>query len=274
MFTSSLRRRLPALITAAAAAVIALAVPAGASTGTTRISPEQAGYTATGAQFKVADTWVYLRNPAQYAGMVARYGHSLQLWSSDVVATVTLTASTSGDRYTNSATIYDRHTHQVIASNPNAGWAVDRMRRTPPGSWHYGAQVDMGISYDKTTGTLSMWVDNEGNTTGFGSSYTIPGQSFTEARIGTEFGTSPWDASYSYTPPAAPVKVAAYTDVWLISYSGHQATLSSWWVNHKLLANTGQQSGSDWVAVPDNLTGGGASFQTWFVPQSGQSPTR
>jgi len=46
----------------------------------------------------------------------------------------------------------------------------------------------------------------------------------------------------------------------------------SWWVHHKLLANTGQQSGSDWVAIPDDLTDGGASFRTWFVPQSGQSP--
>ena len=128
----------------------------------------------------------------------------------------------------------------------------------------------MGISYDKATGTLSMEVGDPYNINVFHSSYTIPGQSFTEARIGTEFGTSPWDDSYSYTPPAAPVKVAAYTDVWLISYSGHQATLSSWWVNHKLLANTGQQSGSDWVAIPHNLTGGGASFQTWFVPKSAQ----
>ena len=36
-------------------------------------------------------------------------------------------------------------------------------------------------------------------------------------------------------------------------------------------ANTGQQSGSDWVAVPHNLITGGHDFQTWFVPKSGQS---
>jgi hypothetical protein len=56
----------------------------------------------------------------------------------------------------------------------------------------------------------------------------------------------------------------------LTSYSGHTATLWSWWVHHHLLANTGQQSGHDWVAVPTDLTSGGASFQTWFVPQSAQ----
>jgi hypothetical protein len=40
---------------------------------------------------------------------------------------------------------------------------------------------------------------------------------------------------------------------------------------NELLANTGQQSGSDWVAVPADLSRGGASFQTFFVPQSAQS---
>ena len=85
---SSMRWRVAsALLTAgvAAAAVLALAVPAGASTGATEISPEQAGYTATGAQFQGVDADVYLRNPAQYAGEVANFGHSVQLWSSDRV---------------------------------------------------------------------------------------------------------------------------------------------------------------------------------------------
>jgi hypothetical protein len=100
------------------------------------------------------------------------------------------------------------------------------------------------------------------------------GVSFTQARVGTEFGGSPWDGSYSYTPPAQRVKVASYTRVYLTSYSGHTATLWSWWVHHKLPANTGQQSGSAWVAIPDDLTDGGASFRTWFVPQSGQGPNR
>jgi hypothetical protein len=60
----------------------------------------------------------------------------------------------------------------------------------------------------------------------------------------------------------------------LTTYSGHTSTLWSWWVHHQMLANTGQQSGSDWVAIPDDLTDGGASFRTWFVPQSGQSPSQ
>ena len=109
--------------------------------------------------------------------------------------------------------------------------------------------------------------DSNGND--FTSSYDLTtSQAFSQARVGTEFGSSPWDASYPYTPPARSLKVAAYTSVDLTSYSGHTASLSSWWVRRKLLANTGQQSGRDWVAVPGDLYDGGASLQTFFVPQS------
>lgn len=63
-------------------------------------------------------------------------------------------------------------------------------------------------------------------------------------------------------------------NVALTTHSGHRTTLWSWWVPHQLVANTGQQSGSDWVAVPAGLSSGGASFQTFFVPQSAQSSPR
>ena len=107
----------------------------------------------------------------------------------------------------------------------------------------------------------------------FNSSYTVgTGVSFTQARVGIEFGGSPWDNSYSHTPPAQFTKAATYTGVGLTTYSGHTATLWSWWTHHKLLANTGQQSSADWVAVPNDLSSGGASFSTYFVPQSAQSP--
>jgi hypothetical protein len=104
----------------AAAAVLALAVPTSASTGTAQISPEQAGYSATGAQFNHIYATVYLRNPAQYAGEVASFGQSVQLWSAGLVAVIGVTASTSGSGYTTYAKIYDRTTHQLLASNPNA----------------------------------------------------------------------------------------------------------------------------------------------------------
>jgi hypothetical protein len=279
MSISSMRwRAASALITAAAAAaaVLALAVPAAASTGTAEISPEQAGYTATGAQFKAIHAAVFMRQPSFYAGQVASFGHSVQLWSSGLVVSLGVTASTSISRgsYTTYATIYDRSTHQVIASNPNAQWCYEDHCSPGPAnldpSFH---GLAWGISYDPASGQLTMG----GNTVegvDFSASYTVTGQSFTQARVGTDFGSTPWDASYPHTPPAQSMKAATYSNVGLTTYSGHTSTLWSWWVHHKLLANTGQQSGSDWVAIPTDLASGGASFQTWFVPQSGQGPNQ
>jgi hypothetical protein len=267
-----------AAVTPAAVAAVALAGsgPVGASTGSQEISPDQAGYTATGAQFQAVGDSVYLRNPTQYASEVASFGDSVQLWSSGLVVTLGVTASTSGTNYTQHATIYDRSTHAVIASNPNAKFCDNNLDQCnlPPSPFATGIPLYLELRYSPATGTLNMIEYFDGGYT-FWSSYTLsPGLSFTQARIGTDFGSSPWDGSYSHTPPAQPVKVARFDDVQLESYSGHFSSLWSWWVHHKLLANTEQQSGSDWVAVPIDLSVFGSSFSTYFVPQSGQGPDR
>jgi hypothetical protein len=91
----------PALITAgsAAAAAPGLAVPAGASTGTAQISPEQAGYTATGAQFALVRASGYLRQPGQYAGEVSPYSRypTTEKTQRDAPITRTVQAFQPGD---------------------------------------------------------------------------------------------------------------------------------------------------------------------------------
>ena len=271
------RRLLAAAVMSAAIAVVVLAGSgvAGASTGPAEISPEQAGYTATGAQFKYIDGLVYLRKPGQYASEVASFGDSVQLWSADLVVTLGVTASTSGSGYTQYATIYDRSTHTVIAANPNAEFCDDNedVCDLPPTPFDAGTQLGLSIDYSPADGSLQMIEVFSGGFS-FVSSYTVTGQSFTQARIGTQFGNSPWDGSYSHKPPANQVKVATYSNVQLITYSGHPSSLWSWWVHHPLLANTGQQSGSDWVAVPTSLSSFGSNFSTYLVPQSGQGPNQ
>jgi hypothetical protein len=259
-------RAAPALITTGvAAAMLALAGPAGAVTGTAEISPEQAGYTATGAQFKTVTASVYLRQPGQYSGEVAGFSHSAQLWSSGLVVTLDAQATAAG--YIAYAHTYDRSTHAEIPF-PAGQWCNPNGCGPDPVPWPFGSTLTLTISYSPADGRLIMTEEDSG--TRFIASGTVTGQSFTQARVGTEFGATPWDGSYSYTPPAQYTKVAAYSNVQLTSYSGHTATLWSWWTHHKLLANTEQQSGSDWVAIPADLTNGGANFQTWFVPQSAQ----
>jgi hypothetical protein len=275
MSISSKRWRGSSVLIAAggvAAAVLALAAPAGASTGTAEISPEQAGYTATGAQFQTIAAAVFLRQPGQYAGQVASYGHSVQLWSSGLVVTFGVTASTSGSgSYATYATIYDRSNHSVIASNPNGQTCTDDGYCDPgPTTFDPGSTVSLSITYVPADGQISMSEYDDGSGLFFNSSYTVTGQSFTQARVGTDFGSTPWDNSYSHTPPARYTKAATYSSAVLVTYSGRISTLWSWWVHHKLLANTEQQSSTDWVAIPTDLTQRGSIFQTWFVPQSGQ----
>jgi hypothetical protein len=277
MSISSLRWRAASapITVGAAVALLATAVPAGASTGTAEISPEQAGYTATGAQFRSIRAQVFLRQPGQYSGQVASFGQSVQLWSSGLVVTVGVRASTSGTgSYIPYATIYDRSTHQVIASNPNAQSCepVPPFQCYPPQPYNPGTEVMLEADYNSGIGRVDLEVIGVGSGQLVFDSYLdgVTPQSFTQARVGTEFGASPWDGSYSHTPPAQYTKAAAYKQVGLVTYSDHESSLWSWWVHHKLLANTGQQTGSDWVAVPTDLTHGGASFQTWFVPQSAQ----
>ena len=289
MSISSMRGRAPSALIAAgaaAAAVLALTVPAGAVTGTAEISPEQAGYTATGAQFKEVDASVFLRQPGQYSGEVGQYSHSVQLWSSGLVAVVGVRASTSGSSYTPYATIYDRSTHQVIASNPNAEFCFPEGLgcSTTIQSFPAGDTVTLTIGYEPKEGGLQFFADDQepvppgeqdtGSFISFAPDTPGTGVSFTQARVGTEFGSDPWTAPSSYTPPASFMKAAAFIDVALTTYNGRTSTLWSWWVHHKLLANTEQQSSADWVAIPADLTQGGASFQTFFVPQSAQSPSQ
>lgn len=153
------RLRWPASLAlgAAAAAVLALVVPAGASTGTTQISPEQAGYTATGAQFGAITAAVFLRNPAQYAGEVSSFGHGVQLWPSGLVAVVGVTAGTSGSGYTPYAKIYDRSTHQLLASNPNALWCdVSDNFSSTIGSIPAGEGVFLSVAYVLKTGDVAL----------------------------------------------------------------------------------------------------------------------
>ena len=134
---------------AAAVAVLALAMPAGASTGTAQISPEQAGYTATGAQFKTIDARVFLRQPTQYASEVASFGHSVQLWSSGLVISVGLTASTSGGGYATYATVYDRSTHQVTRVEPECSALRRVWRLLRPGSRHLELPRGAGVDEDQ-----------------------------------------------------------------------------------------------------------------------------
>jgi hypothetical protein len=269
---------------AAVSTSLIMAGMAAASTGTTEISPEQAGYSATGAQFQTVSASVYLRSPENYTTEVAGYGHSVQLWSSGPVMVLgisdTTAAGSAAAGFSPAVAVFDRTTHALLASSTDgtipAQWCPAGgtcQPATSGGSFPTGITVTEQMHYSPSTGAASFQAtDTAGDR--FTATYNAAaGISFNQARIGTEFSGNPWTAP-SYTPPANWTKIAAYSNARLVTYSGHASTLTSWWVNHALEANTEAQSGSDWVAIPTTLANSGASFQTFFVPTIAQRPMR
>jgi hypothetical protein len=270
---------------AAVAASLTMAGMASASTGAPRISPEESGYSATGAQFKNVGISVYLRNPEQYGAVVASYGHSVQLWSSSLVMVLGVSDTTArysaGAGFGPAVALFDRNTHALLASSTNgtipAQWRPaggSSQPWSPGNNFPTGTTVTERMRYDPAAGDVTFRATDPAGDR-FTATYQVgAGQSFTQARIGTEFGTDPWTAP-AFTPPSKWAKIAVYNDARLVSYSGHVGTLDSWWFNHALEANTGAQNDTgDWVAIPSDLANEGASFATAFVPASGQRPVQ
>lgn len=281
MVISSLRwRPVSALIAAGAvaAAMLAPAVPAAASIGPRYASTEQVGYAATGAQFSRVFASVYLRNPAQYAGQVGQYSQSVQLSSSGLVAVLGASASTSGSSYTPYVKIFDASSHQLLATDPNPFWCDNEGRCKPSiGTFAAGDTVTFSILYNnRRPGTLYFAaVDKTYPGWGLGGAYTVgKGVSFTQARVGTEFGSDPWTAPPSFTHPAAWTKIAVYTGVELETYNGRSWTLAAWFVHHKISMAAITGSLIDVQAAPTDLGNGGASFQNWLAPAGVNGPAQ
>ena len=270
---------------AAIAASLTMAGVASANPGITQISPEHSGYSATSAQFKDVSASVYLRNPEQYTGVVAGFGHSVQLWSADKVIVLgvsdTTAAGSKASGFSPAVAVFNRSDHSLTASSTDgtisATWhpaGGPPQPATAGGSFPVGTTVTERAHYNLTTGDVNFTAtDTAGDQ--FTATYAAGlGQSFNQARIGTEFGSTPWTAPATFTPPANWAKIGVFNNARLVTYSGHAGTLTSWWVTHVLEANTVAQSATgDWVSVPSNFGNGGASFATFFVPASGQQAT-
>ncbi len=252
---------------AAALAVTGLVVTGRAVSAATVATVEQAGYAATGAQFDNVQTSVYLRKPAQYASEVGGYGLSVQLWAANQLMVLGVSDSTSASPFSPAAAVFNPATKALTCST--AGSGAQQCAGTPA-NWTSGAvsypagdTVTLQLSYSQSLGTVHFVVRDDTAGTSSGFTYDVgTSVSFTQARVGAEFGATPWSTP-TYNPPTAAVKLAAFTGTSLTSYSGHTATLDSWWTASQVKM-TGP--GSVVEAAPSGLDRTGANFSVNLEP--------
>ncbi|HUY49114.1 MAG TPA: hypothetical protein VMV92_25915 [Streptosporangiaceae bacterium] len=239
---------------------------ASAATGATIATVEQAGYAATGAQFQNVQTTVYLRNPAQYSE-IGSYGLSVQLWSASRLLVLGVSDTTTSSPFSPAVAVFNPATRALMCST--AGSGSQQCPGTPANwangsvSYKAGHTVTLRAAYNKTLGTVHFVVRDVTAGTSSGFTYDVgTGVSFNQARVGTEFGATPWSAP-SYKAPGAAAKLAAFTGSQLTSYSGHHASFESWWTARAVVM-TGP--GSVIEAAPTALANSGANFNVYLQP--------
>lgn len=227
-------------------------------------TPEQAGYQLTGAQFAGIHGTVYLRNATQYAASVGGLGQSVQLWGGGKVYVLGLSNSTTSGPYSPAVAVFDATTHALICATANSTCP------DVPASWLSGAAnvptghtARLSAYYDHADGTIKFTVADV--TAGTAHSFVYDAGlaiSFTQARIGTEFGSDPWTAP-TFHAPATQEKTAAFTSAGIVNYKGRSYPLTGYWTT-AALSMTGAGSVTEADAGP--LSAGGAAFSTFLEP--------
>lgn len=263
-------RRITRFFTLATAAV-ALALPAGllasaasAATGPVIPTKEEAGYQFTGAQFRYAQASVYLRNASQYSGSIGALGQSVQFWGGGRVYVLGVSDTTTTSPYSPAVAVFNNSTHALVCATSNntcdgtpASWTSGAV------SYPFGHSVQESIYYNTANGDLKFTVKDL--TAGTSSGFTMnigTGVSFKEVRIGSEFGATPWSPP-TFTPPAAKVKVAAFSGGHLTNYKGTKFGFSGYFTTSPLIM-TGPGSVTEANVGPLNSTANG--FDTFLVP--------
>jgi hypothetical protein len=250
---------------------LALAAPAAAVTGPRFFSPEQAGYVATGARFGIVESIARLPNAANFASELGGFGVSVQLWTRYRVVVLGVSNSTTAGNYSAAVAVFSRTTHALICSTaasgaqkcPNVGerWTNGSVSFPP------GDEVLLHISYNRSTGRDHFFVVDEttGAALAYGGYRPGTGQNYTQARVGAEFADNPW-GSFTYTPPAAETHLVSFRGSFLVTYSGSQSSLISWWTRHKIVATSNGSSTGTARVRPHDLYNRGANFGIYLQP--------
>jgi hypothetical protein len=273
-----------AALATAAAVSLAAAGPASAVTAPAIGTPEQAGYAAWGAQFRYVQASVTLPDANDFATEVGNLEFSVQLRSRHFVAVLGVSSIAEPGDYRAAVNVFDPTVadRDVYPNGLLCSTAITSASLCPktPEDWHNnsakfapGDTVFLSVSYDRSThGTTFLVKDPTADVV---LSYTLPsvdGISWKRARVGAEFGCSPWascggeSSPVGYTPPGSPVHLAKFAGIQITTYSGHRTGLRSWWEHAKAYWTGNGTSTGTINAEPHHLLDGGTAFNTYLEP--------
>ena len=171
--------------------------------------------------------------------------------------------TTSSSPWSPNVAVFNNSTHALICAASLAN-CPDQSGGFGSTSYATGHTITESIFYSQSTGDLTFRVDDV--TASAFASYTVnvgTGVSFTQVRIGTEFGNDPWSTPASFSPPAAQTKLAAFSGGQLTNYKGTKFGFSGYFTTAPLIM-TGPGSVTEADAGPLNSTANG--FSTFLVP--------
>ena len=267
-------RRLAVLLAGMCAAVFVVAGVAIANTGSVIYAPEQAGYAATGGHFKEGEFNVTLPDASKFAATVGRLSFSVQLWAPGEVVDLSVSACTdstctpggvpSSQKYSLAVNVFNPTTHALICSTTN------KTCTGVPASWNNarlspGQTAGLALFYDPTSGFVLASVNNYA----YNTYYPGPGLLFDQARLGAEFGTTPW-STVTFKPPGTQQLLASIgvpsNMAEIVAYNGYAACFSSWWTSHQVKMTSGGTSAPPVEVTPQGLSGGGCDFSLYLEP--------
>jgi hypothetical protein len=283
---TSILSRIITLLAAFATAGALSAVAAGGASAATAPgigSPEQAGFAASGAQFRYVQTVVTLPNAANFASEIGGFGISVQLWSSHQVAVLGISNSTTSGNYSAAVAMFDPtqpnrnvYPNGLICSTAGSG---SQLCAGTPADWTDGSvsfapgdTVIISAFYNQATGGTLFLVKDPAASESL--SYTFAsgtGISWRQARVGAEFGCSPWascsgSSPVPYSAPPSPVHLAKFSGTRLTTYSGHRAGFRSWWVHAKVKWTRNGHIGGAVNGKPRDLFDAGTAFNVYLQP--------
>ena len=261
---------LVAAVLAALGLVLATASTALASVGPRFFSAEQAGYAATGADFKFVQTSVKLPDASQFATNVAGFGFSVQLRTKFRVVVLGLSNTTTPGDYSAAVAVFNRTTHSLICSTASAskpcpnvpsGWTSGKVSFPP------GDTVFLVAQYRRAIGVDQFFVSDQ--TSGvqlfYGGYAPGTGKLYRQARVGAEFAADPF-STFAYTPPGTETHLVTFKNCVLITYGGSISSFTSSWTRHKVITTSDGTSTGTVEVRPHGLFNFGQNFGVFLEP--------